>query len=255
MHGALLINKPKGITSFDVIRHLRKQFPGIKMGHLGTLDPLATGLLPVFLGAATRLIRYFNESDKTYEAVIELGKSSDTFDADGKIGEHTVTSIPSTKTVHNTLQKFLDTHLQKQPPFSAIKRHGKPAYLSARKGSPIQLGKRHVSILDIREIRYHYPIISFTIDCSSGTYIRALAHEFGQALGTGAILTELNRTTAGTFSLQKAITMEHANMQQVIPIEKLIMSFIPDRQLKPKEKAFLVNCFSETRLQKKGESA
>lgn len=225
------------------------------MGHLGTLDPLATGLLPVFFGAATRLIRYFNESDKTYEATIELGKSSDTFDADGMITIHSKIKVPSVSTVHEKFKQFLGTHLQIQPPFSAIKRHGKPAYLSARKGSPIQLGKRQVSILDIREIQYHDPIISFTIDCSSGTYIRALAHELGQALNTGAILTELNRTIVGPFSAQQAVTLEAIHDQHLIPVTQLIRDFIPDRQLKPKEKAFLVNCFSETRLQEKGESA
>jgi tRNA pseudouridine55 synthase len=264
MHGAFLINKPKNITSFDVIRRLQRLFPGVKMGHLGTLDPMATGLLPVFLGKATRLIRYFNESDKTYEAVIELGKSSDTFDREGKIRVHSEIKAPETGAFATILRQFLGTHFQIQPPFSAIKRYGRPAYALAHAGKPVSLGKRQVTIHEIREISYQYPLLSFTVHCSSGTYIRSLAHELGEKLGTGALLKDLKRTAIGLSHISQAVGLDVVSEKHLIPLEELIMSWIPDHQLLSKEKKFLikrimasslVNCISETHLQRSGVSA
>ena len=234
------------------------------MGHLGTLDPMATGLLPVFLGKATRLIRYFNESDKTYEAILELGKSSDTFDAEGIIRVHSGIKAPERGALEASLQQFLGTHFQIQPPFSAIKRCGRPAYALARAGKPVSLGKRQVTIHDIRDLQYQYPLLSFTVHCSSGTYIRSLAHELGEKLGTGALLKDLKRTTVGPFHLAQAVGLDIVSEKHVISLEELIMSWIPDHQLLSKERKFLikritasslVNCISETRLQRSGVSA
>ncbi len=226
MNGLFLIDKPTGISSFDVIRTLRRKFPGTKMGYLGTLDPLATGLLVIFVGANTKLIPLFEDASKEYEACFELGKSSDTFDSTGKISEHTTIAWPSKKVVQEALTKFEGSIWQVQPAFSAVHREGKRAYELAREGKAIDLGKRQVEIFELQLTSFSAARGELRIRCSSGTYVRSLVHELGQLLRTGAVMTALRRTTVGAFRVQDSVKLEHVRGDQLLSAKKLFPNHV-----------------------------
>lgn len=200
MDGVLVIDKPSGKSSFDVIRDLRRKLGTRKMGHLGTLDPLATGVLVVFVGKATSLIRYFDDLDKVYEATLEFGKTSDTYDSTGEV-TITGTDAPDQEILETALQSFLGSQWQIQPAFSALKIDGKRAYERARAGETLKLGKRQVVIHELELLEYEAPTARIRVNCSNGTYVRSLIHELGEKLGCGAIMTGLRRLTVGPFSL------------------------------------------------------
>lgn len=208
----LIIDKPKGWTSHDVVAKLRGILKEKKIGHLGTLDPLATGVLVVAVGRdATKKIVQYMELDKEYEVELELGKSSNTYDAEGEITEHLVdwTQITPEK-IQNTLSKFWGETEQMPPAFSAKKIGGVPAYRLARKGKEVHLRTKKV-FMQGEEIQVDLPFVRFKVTVSSGTYIRSLVHDFGQSLGTGAILTNLRRTRVGDFTLQEAQKIEQVS--------------------------------------------
>lgn len=209
MNGLLLVDKPKGWTSFDVVAKVRgmvRQLTGVKkpkVGHAGTLDPLATGLLIILVGSYCRQAQEYSKLDKVYEAVLVLGKTSTTDDAEGDITEVS-TKKPSKAEVHEALQSFIGTIQQKPPIFSAIKVDGKRAYKMARKGQQPHMKARPVTIHSITNVVYEYPKITFTTEVSSGTYIRSLVRDIGEKLGTGAYMTDLRRDAVGTFKLADA---------------------------------------------------
>ncbi len=203
--GLLVVNKPRGMTSRQVVDGVERWFPGHKVGHAGTLDPLATGVLVLAVGSATRLIEYVQRMSKTYSSIFRLGVVSDTDDADGRIQEFKDAPIPETAAVAQALRQFLGEIQQVPPAFSAIHHEGQRAYQTARRGGPVELKPRSVVIYDICIHRYEYPRLHLEIHCGKGTYIRSLARDLGRFLGCGAIVEQLQRRRVGPFRLEDAL--------------------------------------------------
>jgi len=210
-NGLLLIDKPLGMTSHDVVQKLRRLLNQKKIGHVGTLDPLATGLLVLCLGSGGKIARFLTDYDKIYEAQIRLGIRSETYDAEAVSEEQiNAAQIPKVtrQRIDNTLDTFVGEIKQQAPAFSAIKVNGQPLYRSARKGEQVTPPVRNVTIYRIDEVTFDLPHLSFTVSCSKGTYIRSLAHDIGERLGCGAYLSGLRRTTVGKLSPANALTLE-----------------------------------------------
>lgn len=205
MENIILIDKPKGITSFDVIRKLRVKLGIRKMGHAGTLDPLATGLMIIGIGDGTKLLSSYIGLDKTYETIIEFGKKSDTYDADGKIEEiKNAPQISRTQVEEILKSDFTGEIFQTPPAFSAIKVKGQRAYDLARSGKEVKLEPRKITIKNVEILKWDWPFVTLKIDCSKGTYIRSIAHDLGQKLGCGGYVKELRRTRIGSFKVDGA---------------------------------------------------
>ncbi|HVE80917.1 MAG TPA: tRNA pseudouridine(55) synthase TruB [Candidatus Dormibacteraeota bacterium] len=204
--GLLLIDKPKGITSFDIIRALRRQTGVRKIGHAGTLDPMATGLMLMLFDAACKKAGQFSKLDKTYIAEATLGATTTTGDAEGDITPtpRAVPETPEASEVESALQQFKGEITQIPSKYSAIKINGQEAYKLARKGKTVEIPSRRVTIYDIQLTKYEYPTVVFEAKVSSGTYIRTLAEDIGKQLGTGAYLTALRRTEVGNYKLEQA---------------------------------------------------
>ncbi len=220
--GILLVDKPKGWTSHDVVakvRNILKKEAGkkVKVGHTGTLDPMATGLLVLVIGNYTKRAAEFSKLDKIYETTVKLGETSSTGDAEGEITPVSDT-MPQEKTVLETLEGFRGEIEQIPPAYSAIKIGGKKAYDLAPKGKEVKLEPREIKIYGITDIKYEYPLISFTAKVSSGTYIRSLAQDIGDKLGTGAHLTALRRTEIDKFSVAGSISPTDVNIDKIIKI-------------------------------------
>jgi tRNA pseudouridine55 synthase len=223
MDGLLLVDKPKTWTSFDVVAKVRGTLKkaGVtkpKVGHTGTLDPLATGLLVLTLGSYCKRAQEFSKLDKVYEVELELGKTSTTDDAEGELTE-IENRKPEIGKVEEVLQTFVGNIQQIPPAFSAIKVDGKRAYKLAREGKEVKLEARPVTIHSINNVTYNYPHVTFTAHVSSGTYIRSLVHDIGDKLQTGAYMTGLSRTKVGEFSLAKAISIDEAVSNGIVAIE------------------------------------
>ncbi len=209
----LLINKPADMTSHDVVNIIRKKFNTRRVGHGGTLDPFATGLLLIGVGRATKKLTSIVGLDKTYEAVATLGATSDTYDLTGQI---TLTpdskfQIPDLKNIEDVLKNFRGVIEQKAPAYSAKKVNGQKLYALARQGVDVE-HLRPTKKVDITELvitDYSYPTLKFRVTCSSGTYIRSLAHDIGQQLGCGAYLSELKRTRIGEYKLEDSLNLDH----------------------------------------------
>lgn len=206
--GFLNIDKPAGITSHDVVAQIRRLLKIKKVGHSGTLDPLATGVLILCLGRGTRLVQFLDESEKVYQASIQLGIETDTGDQEGKIVQQINPSAITQDKVETALGKFIGEIEQIPPMFSAIKKNGKKLYELARAGETIQRQPRKVYIYQIQTIVYKNPLLTLSITCSRGTYIRSLAHDLGRQLGCGACLKELRRIRSGPFDINTAWTPE-----------------------------------------------
>ena len=191
------INKPGGWTSFDVVRFIKRKFHEKKVGHLGTLDPMATGVLPTFLGQATRLIPLFNDVDKTYRAICKFGESTDTFDAEGKVTEFKNIGNLDQEEVTKAVHTFLGQQTQQTPAFSATKINGIPAYKLARQGKKVPDKNRLVTFHELEVESVEMPFLTIRINCSKGTYIRSLANDLGILLKVGAHLTSLDRLDCG----------------------------------------------------------
>ena len=212
LHGLLLVDKPRGPSSHDVVAHMRRTSGEARIGHTGTLDPLASGLLVLCLGRATRLSEYLLGHDKRYLAEVQLGQSTTTYDAEGAVT--LVRPVLATHTdVAAALQTFTGTIRQAPPAYSAVKVGGQPAYKLARSGRPADLAARPVTIHTIELLEYTSPRATILVHCSAGTYIRSLAHDLGQLLGCGAHLADLKRTAAGPFLLSGAHTLEHLDRE------------------------------------------
>lgn len=207
IYGFLNINKPKGITSFDVIRKLRKICGIKKMGHLGTLDPIAEGVLVVAVSEATKLIEFLMKADKSYRATMILGANSSTYDSEGEIVE-VEKRVPELSEIEGNLKNFVGEIDQIPPKYSAIKINGKKAYDLVRKGEEFEMKSRKVEIQNIKIVKYDYPELVIDVDCGSGTYIRSLIHDLGQKLGVGAYMVALLRTRVGKFDLDGSSTLK-----------------------------------------------
>jgi len=208
MNGVLVIDKPKGWTSHDVVNKARRILLEKSIGHTGTLDPLATGVLVLCIGKATRLVRYLESDDKVYTAEMRLGSVTDTQDASGVVLESREYLPPSEEQVRNVLKGFLGDIQQRPPAYSALKVNGIPSYKLARQGTVREHPERTITIHAIDLIEYRDPLIRFSAHCSKGTYVRTLCVEIGEKLGAGGHLTALRRDRAGRFSLERALTME-----------------------------------------------
>lgn len=210
----LLINKPVGWTSFDVVNHLRnfiRRITGdrkIKVGHAGTLDPLASGLLLICTGKFTKKINQFMDLDKEYTGTIILGATTPSYDRETEIDQKYETSHISEELLKSRVATFIGTQQQTPPAFSAIKYKGKPAYIYARKNQDVDLKKRTITIYDFKITRFDLPEINFIISCSKGTYIRSVARDLGMSLGSGGYLSSLCRTRIGDFSLNQSLDIE-----------------------------------------------
>lgn len=206
MEGVLTLNKPAGITSRQAVDHVLEVCPGIKAGHAGTLDPLATGVLVICLGRATRLIQYVQQLPKEYEATFLLGRRSDTLDTEGEVELLEDPPQPTQQQVEATLPRFTGRVLQVPPVFSAVKVEGRRAYRLARAGKAPRLKPRPVEIHKLQLLHYRYPELQLRILCGSGTYVRSLGRDLAQALGTQAVMSRLCRTRVGQFRLEEALS-------------------------------------------------
>jgi tRNA pseudouridine55 synthase len=228
MDGAVLIDKPAGPTSHDVVDAIRRAFRLEKVGHCGTLDPNATGLLIIVLGKGTKLSEKLMSDDKVYEGTIKFGETTDSYDADGEL----VSSLPvppmTLEELNEGAATFQGDQMQMPPMVSAVKIKGVPLYKMARKGIEVERKPRLIHVYHFLFSRYEEPIGFFRVACTKGTYVRALAHELGQKLGTGAHLATLRRVVSGKFNVQDALPFEDALklsssdfQQRVIPFLKL----------------------------------
>jgi tRNA pseudouridine55 synthase len=224
MEGILLVNKPKGPTSFHIIKTLRKVTGVRKIGHAGTLDPGARGLLIVLVGKATKHAQYFERMKKRYVAKILLGVRTDTDDREGTVIEQKETSVLSKAILQKALSAFSGSIMQRPPRYSAVKYCGRRAYDLARQGKEFKLKPRQIEIHDLQLIYYDHPIIKIALSCSKGTYVRSIARDLGDQLGTGATLHSLIRTQIGRWSIMQSLHYKdmldaHAVSQHLIPIE------------------------------------
>ncbi len=199
--GFVYINKPSGWTSHDVVAIMRKKFNTKKVGHAGTLDPLATGVLILAIGKTTKLLDYWHIFPKTYIATLEFEKTSNTYDVEGEIKEVECDKKLDKKLLEKTLEKFKGAQDQIPPAFSAKKINGQKAYTLARAGKDVKLKPNKITIHSIKLLEFNYPTAQISITCSTGTYIRSIIHDLGQILNCGAIMTDLIRTNIGFVSL------------------------------------------------------
>ena len=206
--GFLVVDKPPGITSHDVVSVLRAVFGLKKIGHTGTLDPFATGVLPMAIGHATRLIPFLDEGVKCYEATIALGERTDTADCDGEVVASCDVPAVERRTVEAAMEGLLGEQLQRPPMYSAIKVAGKPLYKYAREGAQVEVKPRPIRVDEMRLIALERRTLRFSVRCSRGTYVRVLGESIAEALGTVGHLVQLRRTCSGSFSLAGSVTFE-----------------------------------------------
>jgi tRNA pseudouridine55 synthase len=219
MDGILLVDKPVGWTSHDMVAKVRsiiKTETGQKgkVGHTGTLDPMATGLLILVLGKYTKKAAEFSKLDKTYQAELTLGKTSSTGDSEGEIVEKSLVR-PEKSAVEAILTTFQGEIQQTPPQYSAVKIDGQRAYKAARAGKTVEIEPRKVKIYEITDVEYEYPKLKFTASVSSGTYIRSLAADIGEALGTGAYLSALRRTKVDMLDIADSLTLDNMNLESI----------------------------------------
>jgi tRNA pseudouridine55 synthase len=219
MDGFLLLDKGKGISSNQLVQKVKRTFSLKKVGHLGTLDPMATGLMILAINRATKFSSYFLESDKSYNALIQLGSSTDTDDAMGNIISSS-DIIPNEKDINESLESFIGKSMQAAPFFSALKHKGKPLYKYAREGEFISKPLREINIFSIKNIMCDLNKCSFIIHCSKGTYIRSIARDLGDKLNSGGYLSALRRLSQGSFIVENATTIENIELNKLITIEE-----------------------------------
>ena len=205
--GMLNLDKPRGKTSFDIVALVRRLSGERRVGHAGTLDPEATGVLPICLGQATRLIEFLAEATKIYRAEIELGVATDTYDATGKVTQRGDTSSLTREQVETAAASFIGSSDQTPPMYSALKHQGIPLYRWARAGVEIPRKSRKVELYRLEVVDFHHPLLTLEVECSKGTYMRSLAHDLGQKLGCGAHLRNLVRLKSGPFHINDAVSI------------------------------------------------
>ena len=218
MNGFILVNKESGMSSNFVVQHIKKKIKAKKVGHLGTLDPLASGLLILAINRATKFSSYFLESDKSYDVEVELGASTDTDDSTGKI-IYESNNFPVKSSIKNELESFIGESMQVPPFFSALKYKGKPLYKYAREGELIAKPPRKILVTRIESIDFDGKICSFKIYCSKGTYIRSIARDLGERLGCGAHMKSLIRISQGDFNVTNAKSASDIIEEDIISIE------------------------------------
>lgn len=239
MDGFLLLDKEKGISSNQLVQKVKKSLSIKKVGHLGTLDPMATGLMILAINRATKFSSYFLESDKSYDASIQLGSSTDTDDAMGNIISSS-DIIPNEKDINKSLASFIGQSMQTAPFFSALKHKGKPLYKYAREGEFISKPPREINIFSIENIICEHNKCSFIVHCSKGTYIRSIARDLGDKLNSGGHLSSLRRLSQGIFNIKNAMTIENIELNKLITIEEAF-SELSEIQLDSNQTKFFMN--------------
>ncbi|MCK6499720.1 MAG: tRNA pseudouridine(55) synthase TruB [Nitrospira sp.] len=226
LDGAILIDKPAGLTSHDVVDRVRRRFGIKKVGHCGTLDPMATGLLVIVLGRGTKLSDSLMASDKVYSGRIKFGETTDSYDADGEL----VSSLPvpplNLESLNESAASFVGDLMQTPPMVSAVKVKGVPLYKLARKGVEVAREPRLVHIYSFRFSAYQEPFGDFRLACTKGTYVRTVAHDLGQKLGCGAHLTALRRLDSGRFSVQDAMPLDDLLALQPSTLSNRVIPFL-----------------------------
>jgi tRNA pseudouridine55 synthase len=233
LHGLLNVQKPAGLTSMQVISRVRRWSGQRRVGHAGTLDPLAAGVLPIGVGQGTRVLEFFDEVTKEYRATIEFGRESATYDAEGPfISEHDVSHITRAE-VERALDQFHGVIQQRPPMYSAIKHQGEPLYRLARRGVEVERPAREVVIHRLDIMRWDSPRVKIEVEVGRGLYLRSLAHDLGESLGCGAYLQDLVRTRSGPFQLENAVSLESLEealiggrgSEVMQPIDEIILSW------------------------------
>lgn len=230
--GIIVIHKEKGFTSHDVVAKLRGILHMKKIGHTGTLDPDATGVLPVALGKGTKLVDLLTDKEKTYEAVLHLGIDTDTQDMSGTVLEEKPVNVTEEE-VRKVLKSFVGEQLQVPPMYSALKVNGKKLYELAREGKTVERKARPVCFYEIEPLEFHFPLVKIRVTCSKGTYIRTLCHDIGEKLGCGGCMEELLRSRVGRYSLFESHTLAQVEaavadgtVQDMIdPVEKVLADY------------------------------
>lgn len=208
MDGVIVVDKPGGMTSHDVVNRVRRIVNIRKVGHLGTLDPMATGVLPLLVGRATRLAHFFSGGEKVYDALVHFGWSTDTYDREGAQTSEPTEPRFTRQELEAALVKFRGSFLQIPPQFSAKKVGGTPAYRLARKGTAVELAPVRVEVFELELLEFGSAEAHIHIRCSAGTYVRSIAHDLGQALECGAFLADLRRTGSGEFKETEALSLD-----------------------------------------------
>ena len=221
MHGLLLIDKPAGMTSHDVVRQVRRICRTKKVGHAGTLDPLATGVLPVAIGDGTKILQFLLAEDKSYRATLLLGRTTDTLDAEGQVLLQRPVPAETLDNLANVCDSFRGEIEQIPPMYSALKKDGVPLYKLARQGKTVEREARQVRIERLEIIETHLPYLTIEVDCSKGTYIRTLAADIGEALNCGAHLVALRRLRCGRFPIDECITLEELSQLEAGQVDLL----------------------------------
>jgi tRNA pseudouridine55 synthase len=224
MEGILLVDKPADHTSHDVVARLRGKLRMKRVGHAGTLDPMATGLLIMLVGKATRVSQYLTSLDKEYEGSIELGKVTDTQDAEGEVLETIPVPAFTDAEIRAAVTSFLGDQYQTPPMYSAVKVDGVPLYKSARKGEEVEREPRFIRVMSWDITRFALPHLDFRLRCTKGTYVRTLAHDLGRKLGCGAHLAALRRTASDKFHVSQALTLDQINALSLPEIEKRLIA-------------------------------
>jgi tRNA pseudouridine55 synthase len=227
----IIVDKPREWTSHDVVNKMRRFAATRKVGHLGTLDPGATGVLPLVIGRATRLAQFYTRNDKIYEGVIQFGYSTNTYDSDGERTSDPSSVRPDREEVDAAMDRFRGDFWQIPPPVSAKKIAGKPAYELARKNLPVELKPVEVHVYSLELLNFKDCKAEVRVHCSAGTYLRSIAHEVGQLLGCGAFLKTLRRTASGDFRIEDARTLDQ--LAELAAADRLAEALIPASQLLP----------------------
>src|SRR5216110_3651138 len=226
LDGALLVDKPVGPTSHDVVDAVRRRFQIKKVGHCGTLDPNATGLLIVVLGRGTKLSEKLMTADKVYEGAIKLGETTDSYDADGELTASLPVPPLTLDQLNETAATFVGDLMQLPPMVSAVKKDGVPLYKLARKGIEVERKERLVHIYIFRFTGYQEPIGQVRVACTKGTYVRTLAHDFGQKIGCGGHLATLRRITSGKFGVADALPLDQVLALSTTELERRVIPFL-----------------------------
>lgn len=242
MDGVIIVDKPREWTSHDVVNKIRRLAGTRKVGHLGTLDPGATGVLPLVIGRATRLAQFFTRNDKTYHGVIQFGYSTDSYDMDGVATSSETQVTLDRGALDSVLNRFRGAIQQVPPPVSAKKIAGRPAYELTRKGQTVELEPVSVTVHDLQLLGLEGCEATVVLNCSAGTYVRSIAHEAGQALGCGAFLKSLRRVASGDFTIERARTLEQ--LAALADNHRLEEALIPAAELLPAFPAELVDAIT-----------
>lgn len=230
MNGIIVADKPVGWTSHDVVARVKRRINAHKVGHLGTLDPNATGVLPLVVNGATRFARFLDGGVKGYEAVVKLGEETDTFDAEGKVVSISPVETLSEEEIVKAFASFRGRIRQIPPMYSSVKRGGTPLYKLARKGVIVERPAKDVEVTSLEVTGIELPLVSFKVSCSKGTYIRVIAQDAGRLLGCGAHLFTLKRTRSGEFTMDEAVSPEASAellTASMIPLDDALKRFAP----------------------------